>query len=598
MCPKIAETPTRPLILLAVALACVLFAFPLTIFFPLLDPDEGLHAAIAQEMVEQGDWVTPTFLGRPFLDKPILYFWVQAASLSLLGSNETAVRLPGLVFGLLGAITTGLLGRRLFTPRIGWLAGILYATTILPTAMAQAASHDVALIPWINLAVLLLWESDRMGTGASVMRCLVGAGLFAGLAILTKGLFGLAAVGVAYGSYVLATRRMTFTMILHGLSVLVVAVLVALPWFVLMDRENPTYLGYFFVERHLLGFATDSQPHGDQPWWYYLPVLLGGGLPWIGYLPISGAWPSVQRSRATATPPGEDCATTLLWCWLVCWTLLMWMAGSKLATYLWPIFPPIAILAATAWESLIQGELTSRASRAFSRTFTCSACTGPLVLPGAVLAIQIVYEVPFSWHVWLAVAIAALLSPLPWIAWREGRWQTSLTAAVVSVALQFVVVMACVLPPVAESCSGHALARHFNEQGQLPSRLLVVEGRIGSLVFYLDPQLRKGVKGDRIFQTTAKELPPLRSGDMIAVPEWRIAKLRGHFDIRQRPYESFGVYRLYHADDVSDVDRHRDSKRASSFGTAPISRINGATAEPAAAPNITSLGKWAMLAIR
>ena len=129
--------------------------------FPLLDPDEGLHAEIAREMAERGDWITPRFLGQPFFDKPILYCWAEAASLRLLGPNEAAVRLPGLMFGLLGAVTTGLLAWRMFNRTAGLIAGILYATTILPTALAQAASHDVALVPWINLSLLLLWESHR-----------------------------------------------------------------------------------------------------------------------------------------------------------------------------------------------------------------------------------------------------------------------------------------------------------------------------------------------------------------------------------------------------------------------------------------------------
>ena len=81
-------TSCRPLVLLAIVIAAVMFVFPLFVRFPLLDPDEGLHASIAQEMVERGDWITPRFLGQPFLDKPILYFWIQAASLRVFGSTR------------------------------------------------------------------------------------------------------------------------------------------------------------------------------------------------------------------------------------------------------------------------------------------------------------------------------------------------------------------------------------------------------------------------------------------------------------------------------------------------------------------------------
>ncbi len=88
-------------------LAASLYALPLVHPFPLLDPDEGLHAAITSEMIERGDYIVPRFLGEPFLDKPILFFWSQAASMRVVGETEAGVRLPGLVFGLLGALTTG-----------------------------------------------------------------------------------------------------------------------------------------------------------------------------------------------------------------------------------------------------------------------------------------------------------------------------------------------------------------------------------------------------------------------------------------------------------------------------------------------------------
>ncbi len=414
----------------AVLLALLLFVLPLAIPFPLLDPDEGLHASIAQEMVERGDWITPRFLGQPFLDKPVFYFWAQAASLSLLGMSEAAVRLPGLIFGLLGAVTTGMLGWRLFDRRIGLIAGILYATTILPTALAQAAAHDVALIPWINLTILLLWEADRGVSRRSTIACTLAAGFFVGLAVLTKGLSGVAVVAVAYVGYLLIARKIRFALLMRGVVVLAVAAVVAVPWYAWIGMHVPNYLSYFFIERHVLGLMTDSQPHGDEPWWYYLPVLFGGGLPWIGYLPIvvqnafSGARGSECSERSSlSAAPLRACArydsaspNTLLWTWLIGWTALMTFAGSKLVTYLWPAFPPIAILAATAWSGLIDGTLSTSARRSFARTFVSSTCTGPIVLPAAVFAIQWAFGIRFVWPVWLAVGVVAALSPLPMIA--------------------------------------------------------------------------------------------------------------------------------------------------------------------------------------
>jgi hypothetical protein len=431
----------------------------------------------------------------------------------------------------------------------GLIAGILYSTTILPTAMAQAASHDVALIPWVNLAILLLWEAERAVARQAAVCCVLGAGVFLGLALLTKGLLGAAVVGLAYGSYLLVTWRISLVILWRGTAVLLIAALVAAPWYALVEAQNPGYLRYFLLERHVMGFATGSQPHGDEPWWYYLPVLLGGGLPWISYLPIV-----VQDAWARRCGAG---AMSLLWSWLIGWTLLMLLAGSKLATYVWPVFPAIAVLAATAWTKRIDGTLGAAARRSFARTFVWSSWSGPIVLPAAVAAMQVAFGVRFAWPVWLSVAIAAALAPLPLIPWRAGRWHAALAAAALSLAAQFTAVMTMVLPPVAARFSARDLAQHFNRLGHLPPRLLIVEGRIGSLMFYLSPQLRAGLTADRLQQWAAKELPPLRPGDVLAVPERKIAGLREYRFFGDSPYESVEPYRLYRITKPTQITKPR-----------------------------------------
>src|SRR3954469_25247331 len=136
--------------------ALVLVVAPLAANAPLFDPDEGLHAAIAQEMVSSGDYVTPTFLGEPFLDKPILFFWAEAVSLRLLGNREAAVRLPPLLFGLLGMIGVAALGRALFDEATGLVAGVAYGTMLLPLGVSEVAVHDVAVVPFMCAACAAL----------------------------------------------------------------------------------------------------------------------------------------------------------------------------------------------------------------------------------------------------------------------------------------------------------------------------------------------------------------------------------------------------------------------------------------------------------
>src|SRR5205814_730042 len=169
---------------------------------------------ISQEMVERGDLIVPRFLGRAFLDKPILFFWAQAASINTFGMNTAAARLPGMLFALLGIATTGWLARTLFDAHVGWIAAACYATMVLPFLLAQAPVHDIALVPFTNLALGFLWRARwRLGFG---IWDLGFAAVALGLSMLTKGLESVAIVGLGYGVYLLLTRAITLRIVLQG----------------------------------------------------------------------------------------------------------------------------------------------------------------------------------------------------------------------------------------------------------------------------------------------------------------------------------------------------------------------------------------------
>ena len=311
------------------AIAALLYLAPLLLDAPLTDPDEGLHAAISQEMIERGDFVVPRFLGRAFLDKPPLFFWAQAASMRAFGMTTAAARLPGLLFALLGIATTGWFASVLFDRRVAWIAATCYATMVLPFLLAQAPVHDIALVPFTNLALGFLW---RAGIRDSVL-----AGVVLGVSMLAKGLEGLAIIGIGYVLYLLITRALTWRLVARGVLVVVVAALVALPWYLAMNAREPGYLRYYFVDRHLLGFATDTQRHSGQPWWFYLPVVVGGGLPWLLFVRVAGR----------KAPP-----CTLLWTWLIGAIALLSLSQSKAITYVLPAMPAVAIMAGVSIERM------------------------------------------------------------------------------------------------------------------------------------------------------------------------------------------------------------------------------------------------------
>lgn len=505
-----ALTAARTSLAFLAALLVVLYVGPLFLGAPLTDPDEGLHAGIVQEMTERGELLVPRFLGEPFLDKPILYFWTQLASTAWLGMNEAAVRLPGLLFAILGVVTTGWLAGALFGSAAGRLAAACYATLAIPFGLAQAPVHDVALVPMTNVAILAFWRlaDSRSWTYVAL------AGVALGLSVLTKGLAAVAVVGLAFGLAVLFTRRLTVRLMIYGLIVLAVAAAVAAPWYLAMESQQPGYLRYYFVSRHLLGFATDSQRHGGQSWWYYLPVIGAGGLPWVLYLQWSGRTPSAERD-----------ANILLWSWLVGAFVMLSLAGSKLVTYALPAFPPIAILAARYWSISLEradgAARLRRRTRLHALVFTGVAAA----LPWAASRIG---GADIGWATWVMLGAASV--GWLWVWQRIPRETPEWTWTTLSLGTGATYALALILlaPTIADAHSARDLAVRLNQLRRLPPTVFIVGDRIGSVVFYLRPDLRRSLDPSRLQTASAGNVGALaRTGDLIAVREedvWQLGE--------------------------------------------------------------------------
>ena len=475
------------------AVAFALVVAPLVSPAPLFDPDEGLHAAIAQEMVQRGDYVTPTFLGEPFLDKPILFFWAEAASLRLCGGGERAVRLPPLLFGLLGMASVAALGASLFGRAAGLTAGIVYGTMLLPLGVSQVAVHDIGLVPFLCLAAYCVVRASIDDPGPGIAR-VAGLGVLAGaalgLSILTKGLVGVvfvcvfaACLGVARPH---AIRRIAGVLAIAA----VVSAAVAAPWYLAMEHAHPGYLHYYFVERHLRGYLTATQRHAGRGWWYYVPIAIGGALPWTAYL-------AVAARELRARP-----ARLLVWCWFAAGLMFLSAGESKLVTYALPLFPALAILVGDGLAAQLS------APAAPGRGFRIAAVLHTIVLaalPAAGLAaVQWKFGAshPLLWPVVAAVAVVVIAAMM------RARRSTTLDgfmSGASAAAIVSLVGMMAVLPHAAAWMTAKDLAGALNGMGTLPPRVSVFDERIGSLVFYLSPPLRADASPERLTDTSMAE---------------------------------------------------------------------------------------------
>ena len=244
----------------------------------------------------------------------------------------------------------------------------------------------------------------------------------------------------------------------------------------------------------------------------------------------------------------------LMACWLVGCTLFLSISHSKLETYIWPVFPALAILGAVAWVRLIEGTLGQGARQALARTLWFSCLTGPAVLPAVLLIAQRLIGLRLSGSVWAVAAVASFIALTPLGFWLLGRYWAALATALLSTAVQFIFLMTAVLPQVADGFSARELAAHFNQRGEFPARVLMVEERIGSLVFYLDDRLRTGLDDQRVQSIALDDMfdPHVAQPQAVVVlTERRFDQAAKHgFDLGGIPCEQAGGYRLYRATDI------------------------------------------------
>ena len=330
------------------------------------DSDEGFYAEAAREMVENGDWLTPHFNYEERWQKPILYYWFTAAAFAGTDVTEFMARFGSALSGIGLVLLTWNAARRLTGDERGaWIAGAIAATCYGYFAMARFALPDLPLALFITGTI---WSAIRATDRAEPLPASWAAiaGLSAGLGFLTKGPLAVVIPAIVLVPIWWRERREAAGLRRPALRMSYVAlaallfVLSGLPWYVAMWIKHGTpYLQSFFVADNLERFAT-TRYNDVRAVWYYVPILLGGLMPWTAFLlvlpwrPLRDIW---RRKRRL---------TDLEWRLLI-WTaaplLLFTVSIGKQPRYILPLLPPIAMMLGAGISNRLEAAGTSAARR-------------------------------------------------------------------------------------------------------------------------------------------------------------------------------------------------------------------------------------------
>jgi 4-amino-4-deoxy-L-arabinose transferase-like glycosyltransferase len=324
------------------------------------DSDEAFYAEAAREMVEGNDWLTPHFNYEDRWQKPILYYWFTAAAFAGTDITEFMARFGAALSGVGLVLLTWSVARRLLADPAGaWLAGAIAATCYGYFAMARAALPDLPLALFITATI---WAALRATDSAERLPTSWAAiaGLAAGLGFLTKGPLGLVIPAIVLIPIWWRERTRVVFRPADTMIAFVLFAISGLPWYAAMWAVHGTpYLQSFFVADNLERFAT-TRYNDVRAVWYYVPILIGGLLPWTVYalvLPWRPLRDLIQRRRTL---------TDVEWRLLI-WTfapLILFTASiGKQPRYILPVLPPVAMMLAAGIANRISAASRDRAAR-------------------------------------------------------------------------------------------------------------------------------------------------------------------------------------------------------------------------------------------
>jgi 4-amino-4-deoxy-L-arabinose transferase-like glycosyltransferase len=363
---------------------------------PIYERSEGRYAWASRVMAQEGQWLVPRLAHQAHLTKPPLTYWMQAASITALGAREWAVRLPSVIAGGITLLATWWATRRLYGRRPALLAAGLLSLMPLHVMISRIGITDGPLAMfWFGAlgAGVLAWREPRLRPRWLVVFWLSVAGM-----MLTKGPAGLMPLA-SLGLWLALIGRGGDWRLFRPWLGLPLALAPLTAWAIVVALHDPAALAVW--QHETLGRLQAGADH-PQPFWYFLPVLLAGAFPATGAMSLPGL-----NYRADRLPRlARRGSTRLFWAMAVIVPLAVYSCiTGKLASYMLPLCPPMAILAGLAldrWVGLGEGVRRHRPP-AIAWTALAMGLAAPCA---AVVVAPRLWGVSWGWSVLSTVPVA------------------------------------------------------------------------------------------------------------------------------------------------------------------------------------------------
>ncbi len=315
----------------------------------IIDYDEGIYAEVAREMYRAGQPLLPTYNGTDFFEKPPLLYWLQMSGYHLFGVNAWGARVFNAACGLLTILVLYFGARGPLGDRIAFQASLVLGSTLIFTYLSRVAMTDMPLTLLLTLCLVVSWHGveralrQQGGTALFWLGC-----LFAGLAMLAKGIIGALFPLLTALIYLLSIRRPGILLQKHWLlpGAAIIA-LVGFSWYLVLGFVHPggfSFMQELFVKHHLGRFSAPMEGHSG-PFYFYVIVLAIGFLPWCAYLPHAVLSAPLTDRRQ---PAHRFLRLFAIFSALV--LVFFSIAATKLPNYILPALPGLSLLLAVLFD--------------------------------------------------------------------------------------------------------------------------------------------------------------------------------------------------------------------------------------------------------
>ena len=325
----------------------------------LTHPDEVFYTQTAKEMIQYKSWMTPYIFDHPQFEKPILFYWLLVLAIKCFGLTAFAARFWPAFFGILGGVVTYAIAFMLFRKKeTALLSCFVLYTSVIYLVLSRAVLTDMVFSVWIVLSLAFFYYGyfQPQRRGGAILWCFV----FSGLAVLTKGILGFVFPFTVICIYLFYKKDFSYFKNWMTLAGIILFGCLVIPWHALMVK----LYGHRFIDEYLFNVhirrILEAEHAKSNTWHFYLFTIFAGMFPWsfflipIVYLMFQRPADFIRSSQLAKGSSDHKEGLMFLLIWIVAVYLIVQSAQSKLASYILPAFPAIAIMLGYYFSQILE----------------------------------------------------------------------------------------------------------------------------------------------------------------------------------------------------------------------------------------------------